>query len=349
MERLPALLNAVQAKFRTSEDAGYLIREACDDHPDLAKFENIGVSEEGRPIDAVILGKGKQHISLIAGAHSDEPVGPETLRTFILQGLQKKHVLQDLFTEYKFFIIPHINPDGEAKNQAWITQWPNIESYVQHCFRELPGRDLEFGFPDMRQENKLVSNFLKKHVPFALHISLHGMAIAEGAMLLIEKNWIDRTTRLREDFVQAVTEAGLGLHDHDRKGEKGFRYIDPGFSTTPEGQAMRDYFRSRDDEQTASLFHDSSMEFVCKLGGNPLCLVTELPLFLIGKQIKNRPAGVPAAYLELKEKLPALKAKVNRGQSIQDVLDDYQVQPIALDLLVRLQLQTIELGLEAIA
>ena len=97
-----------------------------------------------------------------------------------------------------------MNPDGEAKNQLWIKQWPSVEAYLQHAFRELPGRDLEFGFPNMRHENACVSDFLKKHAPFALHLSLHGMAFSEGAMLLIERHWIQRTQKLRTQFSDFV-------------------------------------------------------------------------------------------------------------------------------------------------
>ena len=95
------------------------------------------------------------------------------------------------------------------------------------------------------------------------------MGFSDGGFLLIEKHWIDRTQKLREKYSQKILDTGLKLHDHDRNGEKGFQYIGPGFTTTPEGQAMRGYFKSIGDEQTVALFRDSSMEFVRKLGGDP--------------------------------------------------------------------------------
>ena len=95
--------------------------------------------------------------------------------------------------------------------------------------------------------------------------------------------------KFREELCESIFLCG-GLDNKsaqgfrpDRNGEKGFQYIGPGFTTTPEGQAMRAYFKSIGDEQTVSLFRDSSMEFVRKLGGDPLCLVTEIPLFYVVK------------------------------------------------------------------
>ncbi|TDI73542.1 MAG: hypothetical protein E2O84_07060, partial [Bacteroidetes bacterium] len=44
----------------------------------------VGQSEEGRPIDGYVFGSGPQRVSLIAGAHADEPVGPDTLRRLLI-------------------------------------------------------------------------------------------------------------------------------------------------------------------------------------------------------------------------------------------------------------------------
>jgi len=342
------IINTSEINFRTCEKVQPLLKTTCEENSEVASFQELGSSEQGRPIAAVILGSGPKTVSLVAGAHSDEPVGPEMLRTFILQTLAQKDRFTNLFSEFRFVIVPHINPDGEAKNQPWIQKWPNVEDYLRHAFRELPGRDLEFGYPDMRKENKLVADFLKVHAPFVVHMSLHGMGFSDGGFLLIEKHWIDRTQKLREKYCQKILDSGLKLHDHDRKGEKGFQYIGPGFTTTPEGQAMRAYFKSMDDEQTAGLFHDSSMEFLRKLGGDPLCLVTEIPLFYIGKDVPNSKAGVPAAYLEYKEKVPELKTKLARGESIKETLDEFDLRPLDLKLQIKLQLRALELGLETI-
>jgi len=167
-------------------------------------------------------------------------------------------------------------------------------------------------------------------------------------MLLIERHWIGRTRELQKKFAIYAQESGLTLHDHDRKGEKGFVYIGPGFTTTPEGRAMQAYFRSLSDEETASKFHLSSMEYVQTLGGNPLCLVTELPMFVIGRKAENQPPGVPVAYLKFRERLPKLRLKASAGESLANAIREFQIQPLNLDTAVRFQLYTIQLGLQAI-
>ena len=339
--------------FLDREEARPAIEEARTDHPDLAEHSVIGRSEEGRDIDGVVLGRGPRKVSLIAGNHADEPVGPETLRHFVVEGLRQREHLNDLFEQFTFVIVPHVNPDGEAANRPWIERWPDPLAYFKHVVREPPGRDVEFGYPDMRPENRAVADFLAEHGPFDLHVSLHGMAVAEGAWLLIHKNWIERTADLRRRWLEAIHAAGLEPFDYDRGGEKGFHYIGPGFSTTPEGAAMRQHFERIGEPGTAAQFHDSSMEYARRLGGDPLCLVTELPLFVLRGKVGERVggAGVPATYLRFKEALPRLRLMIERGdppEAIAREVEPFQIESLALDMAMKLQLRAIELGLASI-
>ncbi len=337
-------ISVAGARFRTSEQVAAEIKAACGANSDVAALHELGPSEAGRPVCAVVLGNGPKTVSLLAGAHSDEPVGPETLRTFILEILKNKTVFSELLSQFKFVIVSHINPDGEAQNQAWIKKWPDIAAYLCHAFRELPGRDLEFGYPDMRQENCLVSTLLKKYAPFSLHMSLHGMGFSDGLLLLIEKHWIARSENLQNVFKKVADDLNFRLHDHDRKGEKGFQYIGPGFTTTPEGQAMRAYFKKSKEPETSQLFRDSSMEFVRSLGGDPLCLVTELPMFMIRKAGKLKP-GVPSAYLEFKQAAKNIRLKLLRGKDVNKELERFQLESLSLELQMKIQLRIVAQGL----
>lgn len=342
------LLQSVEYRFHTCAETRAKLIESCKNNPDIAKYYYLGKSQQKRVLDAYVLGKGPKTVSLMAGAHSDEPVGPETLRIFILKAIDKKNELAELFYRYRFVIFPHINPDGEIMNQPWISQWPDCDAYLLHGFRELPGQDVEFGFPDLRPENRCVAKFLNQQPVIDLHISFHGMGFSEGAMLLIDRHWIKRTAKLRKKFYAFAGSMGLRLHDHDRKGEKGFHYIGPGFTTTPETQAMQKYFHELGDRVTANLFRDSSMDFVRQKGNDPLCLVTELPLFMVNNKNMPTEKGVPASYLAFQKQKPALISKLARGILIDKVKKEYQITPLALDLAIRLQMYVLELGLKAI-
>jgi hypothetical protein len=351
---LPAAPSTVS--FRTCESVRDDLRGACTDTSAPAEHTVIGESEEGRPMDAFRLGRGPHAVSLIAGNHADEPVGPETLRTLVLAIVNAPEAYEALLEHVTFYIVPHTNPDGEARNRAWIDAWPDMGAYLKHVSRDLPGRDLEFGFPGMRVENRAVADFLLPHAPFALHASLHGMSVSEGALLLINRPWAFRTEALQRGYRQAAGDAGLEMHDHNRKGEKGFFWIAPGFQTTPRGDAMRSYFRSIGDDGMAERFHSSSMEMIMNAGGDPLCLVTELPLWTLRDGPETPPDDPmephqPHRYNAFRDQSAPLRHKNlgdSAGSTIQDAFGDFDLEPLDPSTAMSIQLRTLELALEMI-
>ena len=335
MPSLVSLASRWPGRFGTSAEWGMAVGR----HPAVRA---IGISEAGRPVLGSVIGTGSRHATLIGGAHADEPVGPETLRLLVAAAARPEPALEAVLRRWRLWVVPHVNPDGEQANRPWTERWPSVEAFLGRVLREPPGRDLEFGFPAMRPENEAVAAFLRGAAPVRLHASLHGMAFAEGAALLIERGWVTRTTRLRRAFSAAAAACGIGLHDEDRRGEKGFHYLGAGFATTPTGSAMRAHFRAAGDPETAALFGDSSMDQVVRSAPGPqapLCLVTEVPLFRV-----SRRAGGHAA---LRARLPELTMRAQRGAPVTDELARFGVEAVDPRVAIRLQLRAIELGLTA--
>ena len=259
----------------------------------------LGRSREGREILGWRLGDGADRVSLIAGCHADEPVGPETLRRMVGY-LSQRPAGDPLLAQYSWLLVPDVNPDGARRNASWTGSTVpvldhkkradrgfDLAAYALGVQRELPGDDVEFGFPETpddaaaRPENRAVAAFLAAGAPFLLHGTLHGMGFAPGPWFLLEPAWIERTAGMRDALRKVVRGMGLGLLDVDRGGDKGFFRIDEGFSTRPDSGAMRAHFEALGDPATAALFRPSSMEYVRGLGGDPLTFVSEMPLFLL--------------------------------------------------------------------
>jgi hypothetical protein len=290
--------------------------------PTPASGWTIGESREGRAIVAHRFGQGPLRLSLIAGCHADEPVGPAMLRRLAayLESLPED---SPLFAAATWSVVPHANPDGEERNRPWseITL-PAVDSrgepdgvfdlaaYARMAVREAPGDDVEFGFPrapeddEARPENRAVAAFLAERAPFHLHASFHGMFFASGPWFLLEPAWIGRTAGLRDKLRRRVAEMGYRVYDVDRGGEKGFSRIDPGFTTRPDSRAMAAFFRERGEPETAARFRPSSMELARSLGGDPLTLVSEMPLFLVPPVAAG---GAPETFGD-----PALRAELSR-------------------------------------
>ena len=307
-----------------------------------AGVRTIGLSEQGRPVVGAVIGAGRRRATLIGGAHADEPVGPETLRLLVQAAVRREPAIDAVLRRWRLWVVPHVNPDGERANRPWIERWPSVTAFLRGALREPPGRDLEFGFPAMRPENAAVTAFLAGAAPVRLHVSLHGMAFGEGAALLIERGWAARTAALRRAFRREAAACGVGLHDQDRRGEKGFHYLGAGFASTPTGAAMRAHFRAAGDPDTAARFHDSSMEQAARTAPGPaapLCLVTEAPLFRV----------TAGGYAAFRARLPALTMRAQRGLPVAGELARFGIEPIDPRTAIRLQLRAIESGLETAA
>ena len=292
--------------------------------PPGERAEELGRSREGRPVLGWRLGEGSHRVSLLGGCHADEPVGPHLLRRLVtwLDGLPAD---DPLLAELSWWVVPHANPDGEVRNLAWYREEPRALRYGAGGFaagavREAPGDDIEFGFPrgpedvGARPENRALAAWWgAADGPFRLHVSLHGMAVGAGPWFLLEEAWSDRTEGLRERCRTATRRRGYRLHDDPRRGEKGFRRLEEGFSTRPDSRAMRDHFLERGDEETAALFRPSSMETVRALGGDALTAVSEMPLFLAPPSSLAAREGRPA-YAPWKERLGRWRAAVDAGE-----------------------------------
>ena len=88
-------------------------------------------------------------MSLLAGCHADEPVGPRLLRR-VVDDLLAGPDGEELRGRATWFVIADINPDGAAANAAW--QPPDAERYdfadwLRHRVRELPGDDIGIRLP----------------------------------------------------------------------------------------------------------------------------------------------------------------------------------------------------------
>jgi len=127
--------------------------------------ETIGLSREGREIFGYHFGHGSLRVSLLGGAHADEPVGPNFLRHFV-SFLSKESPESKFLKDYEWLIVPHLNPDGEERNSIWwekCGKGVELIPYLENVIRELPGDDIEFGFPrndediEARPENRSLS------------------------------------------------------------------------------------------------------------------------------------------------------------------------------------------------
>lgn len=290
----------------------------------------LGLSRAAHPIYGYVYGSGNLHVSLMAGAHADEPTGPRLLYHLVnfLSGQNKDHPLLQNFTWY---IIPHINPDAENRNLSWYSyqdELYDLASYLQFVSREKPGDDIEWGFPDqenkaLRPENQAAYDFWQSNRNgFDLHASLHSMGKSFGPWFLIDEDWTHHSDHIQRTCKEETMKMGYRLFDINREGEKGFVRIAPGFATKPHSKAMKLFFLQRNEPRMADKFHASSMESIKSIGGNPLTIVSEMPLFILPKA--GNDISWPNPELELwSKKLNDWKEQLLQKQATADQVNQW--------------------------
>ena len=307
------------------------------------EVKNIGASRDGQAMFGLKVGRGEKHVSIIAGSHADEPIGPLTAQ---LLPLVLRDSFSDLLDAYTFYIVPQMNPDGADNNRAWFADPPDFAQYVMSAIRETPGDDIEFCFgDDGRPENLAAMAFLREGAPLAAHFSLHGMGFAEGAWFLVCKEWADRAAPYMDVLEGFVRRMQFPLHDIERNGEKGFNRIRKGFCTTPTSVAMREFFEAQNDNAMAEKFLPSSMEFVQSLGGDPMCVVTEMPLFGIGKRGTSLDESMSSKFRDELIEIRAMDS-AKRDDALLDLSFRYEVGPVSVQFQVRSQIAAIIYALD---
>jgi hypothetical protein len=180
------------------------------------------------------------------------------------------------------------------------------------------------------------------------------MAFAEGAWVLLEKSVAAKDISMRTRIAQALRTAGFRLHDIDRRGEKGFTRIAPGFCTTPTSEAMAMHFNAQGDVETAAIFHWSSMEFIQSESPEATIMVTELPVFSLSggygarSQLpqtlpKTSPKPGTTNYEKFRDSLKQLIAVEDYSGAV-DLGRQYDLQPVPFEVQCRTQLELVKIA-----
>jgi hypothetical protein len=176
------------------------------------------------------------------------------------------------------------------------------------------------------------------------------MAFAGGPWFLIDPDWAYRCSIVKQRCGDAVVHLGHKLHDVQRRGEKGFERIERGFCTRPNSVAMARFFIERNDPDTAALFRPSSMETIRSLGGDPLTLVSEIPLFVVPGAGDTIEPNDPIADA-WRERVTVWKQRFDNGNSIKRLVDEIaatRVTPVPIRDQMILQWVFVTAGIEQI-
>ena len=158
-------LSAVDLKTNVYHDQDFIsqyLKSIPNKHPDLATFEKLGYSRQGREIGLLTLSRGKQlkhkpAIYINGTHHGNEKASTEAVLSIIDYFTNQKNNadVAQILDRYALYIQPLVNPDGHALNSRFDSI--GIDPNRDYANPER-GDQRSFQAP----ETKLVSDLLKK-------------------------------------------------------------------------------------------------------------------------------------------------------------------------------------------
>ena len=320
-----------------------------------AQVDEIGQSQEGRPLHGVSVGaRHAPLVTIVAGAHPDEPAGP-------LAALQLLRLWSQspLARQVRLAVVPLLDVDGVVAQRQWLQPWRepvDLSLLQEHRLRRLPGEDREFAWPGapwsgpVLPECRAAADFFTDQGGPIAHCSLHGMLVAAGAWFLLNRPAL-RDAQLWRDLRGIAADQHFGLHDMPRHGEKGFRRVGDGFCTVPSGPAMRRWWCAQQQSPSTAPggFAWGSMDFARHLArrhglDDPLCAVSEFPLLrwrhCHGRSLSWMREHLPAVLQDPAGPLPAMP--VSGGQLQAMPVSGGQLQAMPMQSLVTAMVAMVE-------
>jgi len=99
---------------------------------------------------------------------------------------------KDLLRNFKFILLPQVNPDGVIKNRMWIKdQKPTFKELALHTYRDLTSHDIEHGYSlkcetqMIRPENRALSKLFKSLQRINYYVSLHSTPLNGGVLFMV--------------------------------------------------------------------------------------------------------------------------------------------------------------------
>ncbi|HJE20407.1 MAG TPA: peptidase [Aliicoccus persicus] len=181
--------------------------------PDVVTVFEAGKSRNGHPILCSKIGNGKKNALCFALPHPNEPIGAMTIE-FLSRALAEDEEFRNS-TEYTWYFMKCVDPDGTRLNEGWFKGPFNIYNYTKNFFRPGSIEQVEWTFPvnyknlnfdDPMPETQAIMNVVQEAKPDFLY-SLHNAGFG-GAYWYITHEYED----IFDDLRDAAKKQGVALH-----------------------------------------------------------------------------------------------------------------------------------------
>ncbi|GII95456.1 M14 family zinc carboxypeptidase [Sinosporangium siamense] len=275
---MDALIKAMEqvrpvARFPTVDEIRACAKSLAEAHPDIATFEQVGVSTLGEPIERLTIGDGPGNVVVIGMPHPNEPIGMATIE-HLASLLCADAAAREGVT---WHFLPCVDPDGTRRNEGWFGGPFTRAHYARHFYRPGSEAQVEWTFPynegglsfnNPLPETQAVMKVIDEAAP-DLVVSLHNGEFG-GVFYYVTDDAPEFADDLRAVAARAGVPLYLGAPD-----APGSRPVGDAVFVMPSAAEIADSLRAAGADPGLMLSGGSSMDYARRHGGDSL--IVELP------------------------------------------------------------------------
>jgi len=268
-------------EFLTVEELNQSSVELAHKYSSVVELSTIGQSRAGDPIQAIIIGKGKQTAFLFGTPHPNEPIGAMMIE-FLSRKLAEDEEFRE-WTGFRWVLIKCADPDGTRLNEGWFKGPFTPLHYARNFYRPPHFQQVEWSFPVSYKKLKFTSpipeteaimNVINREKP-AFMYSLHNAGFG-GAYYYVNKPC--------EPLYERYRQVAIGQSIPLQLGEPEMPYtkqLSKAVYLMPSIKDSYDYLEEYTDKDPAELIKGGagSTDYARRVVPDIFSLVCEVPYF----------------------------------------------------------------------
>ncbi|MFM9372550.1 M14 family zinc carboxypeptidase [Streptomyces sp. Da 82-17] len=268
------------------------------ERPDLCALRRIGTSRAGRPLHLLSVGRAEQRVLVVAGAHSNEPVGGPTALHLAHRAVHDEQLRSGV--SWHFLLCA--DPDGASLHRASAPR--TLFDYHRQFFRPAGPEQPEWApsvlpADEWPPETRALLGVIDELQPY-LQVSLHGTDLGGS--------WVQLTQDipgLAEPFAKSAAQLHIPI-ETSTSDAAGWPISGPGVHVMPD-PGTDALFPSLPEDVTRSTWHH-----VHRYGGRTA--IVEVPMW--ASDLVDDPARHPAPREALQQVSRRLRAEALRVEAV---------------------------------
>src|SRR3989344_8954576 len=253
------------------------------------ELTEVGKSENDHPIYMIKLGRGSKKAFIWGFPHPNEPIGSLTI-DFLINYFSENHSKLEE-TDYTWYFIYTIDPDGTKLNEGWFKDNLTVEKYFYNFYRPSADRMIDWTFPikykdfdwnSPLKETKILMKIIEEIKPDLMY-PLHNSGFG-GAYFFCTEKFEDI---YYDNIIKETKNLGIPLHLGEPEEEFMVEIKKPFYFLFGFKEYYEQAIKLGNNPKEIIKHGDNSTGYLSKIKPESITIVGEVPYFYNKEIINN--------------------------------------------------------------